>query len=344
MQHLDDGLIQELIDGEIPSHDLAPMQAHLASCESCRARLDTARMAATEADELLIMLDEPEPAASVGPPTVIPIRKPHWSRNVAWAASLMLAAGLGFASRDVILPPERGTITGRETSTELGTPAERDAATERGTRDTELAEPTGLEETRSASRAPRPESTAPVPSTSSASRVPRSGQPEPVATTQTPAVNPAVPAAPPPAAAVGAASGAAQEATRQSVGNLAEAVAAGESTRGRRERTLSSFDRAAPAVTSQGAFSDAAKSLVAAREVDLPAAMQTLGGSIKLIDGMVPTRLDAIGDEVRVVYRVIWGEVLLSQRRVGDRLEWDLSGPPGLPADSLAVLRGKVRP
>ena len=102
MQHLDDGVIQEMIDGEIASRDLPPLQAHLASCDACRARLEAARMAASEADELLLMLDEVEPSAPVASPVVVPITRPHWSRNLAWAASLMLAVGLGYAGRDTI--------------------------------------------------------------------------------------------------------------------------------------------------------------------------------------------------------------------------------------------------
>jgi anti-sigma factor RsiW len=110
MQHLDDGLIQELIDGEIPSQDLGPVQSHLAACEPCRTRLEAARMNAGEADELLLMLDEVDAAPPVSEPAVVPIARPHWSRNLAWAASLVLAAGIGFASRDVLNPIVPATL------------------------------------------------------------------------------------------------------------------------------------------------------------------------------------------------------------------------------------------
>lgn len=338
MQHLDDGVIQELVDGEIPSRDLPPLQAHLAGCEACKSRLEAARMAATEADDLLLMLDEVEPEAAATAPMVVPIRTAHWSRNLAWAASLLLAAGLGFASRDVILPVERGM------------PTDRGITVEPGKRDTELTAPANLDEERSASRIPRSESTEPDAPTGSASRAPRPESTDPDAppgsASRVARPDQAAPAAAPPTAALGTAAGAAQEGVRQSVGNLAETEAARDLGVRRREGAAptAAFDRAAPAISSQRALSDAAKSMVAARPVDLPTAMRTLGGSIKLIDGMVPTRLDAVDDEVLVVYRVTWGEILLSQRRAGDRLEWHLTGPPGLPADSLAVLRGKVRP
>ena len=84
--------------------------------------------------------------------------------------------------------------------------------------------------------------------------------------------------------------------------------------------------------------------MVAAQAIDFPAALRILGGTIKLIDGMVPQRVDAAGGEVMVVYRVAQGELLLVQRRVADSLSWRLAAPAGFPADSLAVLRGRVRP
>jgi hypothetical protein len=130
------------------------------------------------------------------------------------------------------------------------------------------------------------------------------------------------------------------------VGRLAEAEAVEQTGERRAESALSAQqNRAAPPAAFQPLQSaDAAKSTVAAREVQLPAALQILGGSIKLIDGMVPQRLDASGDEVMVVYRVRQGELLLVQRRVSDSLAWRLAAPPGFPGDSLRVLRGKVKP
>ena len=50
--HLDDGTIHELLDGEIPSAQLPPLQAHLAACAECRARLDSARELVDFSDEL----------------------------------------------------------------------------------------------------------------------------------------------------------------------------------------------------------------------------------------------------------------------------------------------------
>ena len=344
MQHLDDGLIQEIIDGEIPSRDLVPLQAHLAGCDACRHRLDVARMAATEADELLLMLDEAEPAAAVADPVVLPIRRNHWSRNLAWAASLVLAVGLGYASRDVLNPI-------------VPTPS----AVQEATRDTRRAPNT--EQSVGASGI-APTATAPLPEGPASSRIaqqdvaaqdpaaPAAAQDArrdqanatpPVGALRAPESAPREQFAPPAApVTAGSGVGSAEEGARQRALSVAER----EGSDSRAERRLT---QPAPSLTNRAAgrsleLADAAKALGAAREVDLPTAMQLLGGSIKLIDGLVPQRLDAAGNQVTVVYRLFWGELLLTQRREGERLEWDLVAPRGLPADSLTVLRGKVRP
>lgn len=319
MQHLEDGIIQELIDGEVPSDDLPPIQAHLAACEACRARLDMARLAAAEADELLTILDEVAAAAPSTEPLVWPIKRPHWSRNLAWAASLMLAVGLGYTGRDVINDVVGGRSAPEATVADT-TPA---VLSERARRDEELAAPPAAAEA-----------------------APTESRVEPAL----PRDLPVIPAAPP--AVVGGMT--AEDAARQA----ALGAAVRESISGRRDerreavpqaafnRTGSPANRAAPQgnVASPLELADAAKSMVAAQPVDLPTALRILGGSIKLIDGLVPDRLDAWQNEVMVVYRVRWGELLLAQHRVADSLVWHLAPPPGFPADSLAVLQRKVRP
>lgn len=344
MQHLDDGIIQEILDGEIPSRDLGPLQIHLSACDACRARLDAARMAASEADELLTMLDEMAPAVPVAAPVVLPFKRPHWSRNLAWAASLALAVGLGYASRDV-LNPAVPTMTELQRATGDGQQATGD--TGRVLRDGELGESvTDAATTQAApsespaSRATSPGATAVPPAVSAATPDARRDQPPPPAPALSPGRDQALsPAAP---TALGGGVAASAEGARQTTLSAAGL----ESARERRAEATpqAAFGRSSANRAVSPALADAAKAMVAAREVDLSTAMRLLGGSIKLIDGMVPHRLDAAGDEVMVVYQVFWGELLLSQHREGSRLEWNLSGPPGFPADSLAVLRGKVKP
>jgi hypothetical protein len=79
--------------------------------------------------------------------------------------------------------------------------------------------------------------------------------------------------------------------------------------------------------------------------VDFPEAVRRLGGRIRLVDGLVPTRLDALGDTVRVTYRVGRGrDIQLRQFRVGETVAYTLLAPPDFPADSLARLTSRVTP
>jgi hypothetical protein len=81
------------------------------------------------------------------------------------------------------------------------------------------------------------------------------------------------------------------------------------------------------------------------RTIDFPEAVRRLGGRIRLLDGLIPSRLEALGDTVRVGYRVGRGqEVWLRQFRVGDTVAFALLPPPGFPADSLARLTARVTP
>jgi anti-sigma factor RsiW len=83
MSHLDPGLLHELLDGEIPSSELAPIQAHLASCEECRARLENARQLQLDADGLVAAIEVPMPAE---PRVSRPLRqpsRPRWRPGLA---------------------------------------------------------------------------------------------------------------------------------------------------------------------------------------------------------------------------------------------------------------------
>jgi hypothetical protein len=77
--------------------------------------------------------------------------------------------------------------------------------------------------------------------------------------------------------------------------------------------------------------------------ISFPEAVRRLGGTLRLIEGMVPSRLEAVGATVRVIYPVSQGELVLSQSVTNGVREIRLTGPAGFPADSLASLRRKVR-
>jgi len=77
--------------------------------------------------------------------------------------------------------------------------------------------------------------------------------------------------------------------------------------------------------------------------VTLPDAVRRLGGSLRLVDGLVPLRLEAQGQSIRVVYALAQGELVLAQRLIDGRVVFQLIAPPGFPADSLGKLRARVR-
>jgi hypothetical protein len=71
--------------------------------------------------------------------------------------------------------------------------------------------------------------------------------------------------------------------------------------------------------------------------------VRRLGGTLRLVEGMVPLRIEAQGPVVRVIYPAPRGELILAQWLADGRLIWTLYGPPGFPADSLDRLRARVR-
>jgi hypothetical protein len=73
-------------------------------------------------------------------------------------------------------------------------------------------------------------------------------------------------------------------------------------------------------------------------EVTLSEAIRRLGGTLRLVEGLVPLRLEAAGPVVRVVYGLTGGTLLLEQQRQGDSVAVRLVAP-GLNPDSLARVR-----
>jgi hypothetical protein len=80
---------------------------------------------------------------------------------------------------------------------------------------------------------------------------------------------------------------------------------------------------------------------VAATPIDFFEAVRLLGGQIRLIEGLNPSRLEAVGSAVRVIYALPGGELVLEQRREADSITVVLTAP-WLAADSLGKLREKI--
>lgn len=72
-------------------------------------------------------------------------------------------------------------------------------------------------------------------------------------------------------------------------------------------------------------------------------AIKTLGGSIRLVDGLTPERYELSGIVVRVIYRTAWGPLTLEQWRAGNVLAYRLLTEPGTPGDSVAAWNERIR-
>jgi hypothetical protein len=377
MQHLEDGYLHEIADGEVPSADLVAVREHLDACESCRARLDQARMEAETARELVELIDVPEPVipgaiaegsvamfaplrmrevsfdASTGnlnapepPRQETPRQKGlRWVRPLAWAASLVLAAGIGYMGRSqvdgLLSTPVEPTSIGRIDAAPLEFPAP-------------TAQPESIE--------------------SDALVRDALNRRQDAAAAAPPAENPRSEPAPPARQNAAVARAEEEQAGKRRAGldtvaRLDEVVATKaaekkvestdavtkqpESIRervandARDQATQLRVNRAQPAAPPvAGASAESrlmAKSAADAAPtiISFPRAVELLGGRIKLIEGMVPARLEAVGRTVRVIYIIDEGALVLAQVAATDTLHWNLSGP--LAADSLASLQRRIK-
>ena len=96
MSHVDDGALHAYLDGELSPVERARLDAHVAECAACRTRLDEERALIERASGLLALAQPPERAM----PPLHQLRRPRltWRLRVpiAWAASVVLALGLGY--------------------------------------------------------------------------------------------------------------------------------------------------------------------------------------------------------------------------------------------------------
>ncbi|MEI2719988.1 MAG: zf-HC2 domain-containing protein [Gemmatimonadales bacterium] len=318
--HLDDGTIHELLDGEIPSAKLPPLQAHLASCAECRARLESAREMVDFSDELVELLDDPPVAAPVATVvTPLPSRSRPWIRQLAWAASIAVAVGAGWYARgDVqqVLPAVRvdSPIADAISAVPPTTVTAPPAAPERAAAPAPLV------------RGRREESAKPIQELADRRNDVTAKS---VSAEQQVAVGAAapVPAAAPVATAPRAASG----------GGLA--LGAAEARRAAAPERGNRSDLAARDLVATKQLIDIAR----VDTISFTTASEAMGGKLRLIDGLVPLRFEQGGGSVRVVYRLGEAEVRLVQSLVAGDVRVSLSGPPGFPADSLTALRRRVR-
>lgn len=349
MSHLDDGIIAELIDGELDEAARSTAKAHLDSCPECRARYDEAVSYSAESDRLIGAVELPRPARPLRPRSGRDgsSRRIPW-RALGWAASIVMAAGIGYYAgvphpgSPVPGPVSQEQATRQTAEGDADRPALNRGATDSPRQDARAAilprasVPSDTEARRqlAGKRPGAPTTVAPLPSEEVAQLRERAELP----------------------AAEGATLGMARD--RSARGNEpSEAKAA-----------------AAPSVRVPGIAPTGA--------VSMEGAINRLGGSIRLIDGMEPVAVRSTADSgagvegVRVVYldppaRELWldqrripttdefagragnllvGDTIASVRPDGRRaLDWrdpagfHLSLSGYLPLDSLHVLARRVR-
>lgn len=134
MSHVDDGILHALLDGALAAADPAEaerVELHVAACPDCRARLGDAARVREEAGALLASA---QPRVVATPPfeairaraqtletSAAPAARPRRSRaaaswaapfsGFAWAATVVLAVGLGWLLHDTVDEPTRVAIT-----------------------------------------------------------------------------------------------------------------------------------------------------------------------------------------------------------------------------------------
>ena len=103
MSHVDEGTLHAYLDGELSSAERAAVDAHLGQCGDCRTALAEARALLERATALLgsaAPRERPAPPFEELRPKTASQRSP-WRviRPLAWAASIVLAVGLGYYLR-----------------------------------------------------------------------------------------------------------------------------------------------------------------------------------------------------------------------------------------------------
>jgi hypothetical protein len=113
MSHVDEGRLHAYLDGELTPVERARVDEHLAGCLACRTRLDEERQLIERAGKLLAFA---MPADRAAPPFSAltrprPRRFWHVRMPLAWAATVVLAVGLGWTLAVQMMPGRRAPET-----------------------------------------------------------------------------------------------------------------------------------------------------------------------------------------------------------------------------------------
>lgn len=386
MQHLDEGTLHALLDGELVGDESRAAYDHLASCPECHGRLAEARELAAEALGLIEELDGiPESTVDdlQGTVTEIPLFSGRFSPAPARSpASRPPQVDSTTPAEDVpVFTPARpagAPVTPDQAAAATAIPGKAAAPRKQAPRWRWLA-PVGLaaaavlavvlrprttdsgvsgepkqviaaapEQTRTAAPAPVPDSTA--------AATPRSRAIAPASPRTRPAVAPAVDSGPRPAAPPAPSTAnvvASAEAATRATGAASSAAKPADTVLERRQLAdqplkldeLVITQKDAKSLTGRtGAAAKVARGeLTAPQAITADQAIKLLGGSIRLVEGLVPVRYEQEGTAVRVVYETTWGPLFLNQWRGGAGLTHRLLAFPGTPKDSVTAWSERIR-
>ncbi len=312
MSHLEEGVLHAMLDGEVQSAELKGIEAHLAACGACATRLEEARRFRDEASAMITVLDEQPAVARVRPARVAAaadqVPRPRgWRRLPAWAPGLAWAATIVAAVGLGWSFRDRKSAAPETISyREVGAVAPPSAANQAPPA-AAGAEP---ERAKTAERRDRPASAAPTPTAA--------GSPAPV----------------PPARTEVAQEVAVAAVAKDQAAALDEAKA---------ESRLARKSLAAPAGASAEGLALRAQREGTWAAISAAKAIEALGGSIKLIDGLTPNRYQQLGDLIRVGYDTPFGPLLLEQWRAANVVSHRLIAPAGAPVDSVEAWKERVR-
>jgi anti-sigma factor RsiW len=361
MSHLDEGQLHELLDGELDEPARAAALAHLTGCERCKAAYDEAASFLAEADRLIDAVQVPAMAGAA--PLVVESQKSEVEpaapafdfrlsteekrrrrlttyRTLAWAASIVVAVGIGWVGSGMskraapVTESARDEIAVAPAATPLAESVPAEAAQLTESRAKQAPESKARAAT-GASTADRRDLAGSAPAANQAYALRDSGvaadhaaseevsaQSAVAPTAAAPAREAVKPAAPPTPAPLAARRQLAAERARSEP----DAAALG---------AVASADIAVRGMITPTAF----------QIVGMEEAVRILGGSIRLIDGMSPTRFMTGRGRgstlVRVVYEDPPGrELWLDQARVdGEDKEGVRSATTLLPGDTLLVVK-----
>ena len=350
MSHLDEGTLHALLDGEIATDSVEPVKQHLATCSDCQQRLDEARQFRTEALGLVEILEVPQLVTAALRPQLrssIPTaRAPNrWSMPAAWAATLVLATGVGYLLRGPM-----GATPEEPVARDLAVNPGRPPAPVPSEVGEVVANPSLTRQQKA--KLPREDDGMPkgrVPAVTS----PPPGPPK----TNTSVDQPSSPVVDSESKKVEASPAAAnsvafdevaatserrrqeQQAPRAAGRSLA-ATRASDTESGRGGAAAEKLDKAVLRLDRPALPNPADQRT---RVVSAVVAISALGGSIRLVDGLTPTRFEQTGEVIRVIYRTGFGILALEQWRAGELLAHELISPATAPSDSVLAWEGRIR-